>query len=160
MLIVPPLLMARESNMQVPFRVRVVPPGMVKEPLPPTMPPVQVMAEPVRAIGAVPFSVPFCISSVAMLTVLAPFSVRVPPLTVTSPTLAMALIVVVAPEFFVVPVTPYVALMVLVPCENSMVPVPLKFEPESKLRVSAVLKFITAPEETSKVAPVLVTLAR
>src|SRR5437763_4932709 len=58
--------------------VMTVPLGMESVPLPPMVPPLQVMAALVRLTFAVPLSVPPCMVRVGMLNVLALLSVSVP----------------------------------------------------------------------------------
>src|SRR5438477_653493 len=69
---------------------------MVSSPLPPIVPPLQVCVVPVREIGAVPANVPFCMVSVAMLSVPGMLSVSVHPCIVMLPMPGVALLVTVS----------------------------------------------------------------
>src|SRR5713226_7659761 len=123
----------------------VVPEGIVSCPLPAMVPPVHVIDVPVRLMAAVPLSVPPCMVRVGTESAEPLLRVRVPPVTVTSPTLVIAVPIVVVPLFFVAPLTLYVALTVFVPEPHCTVPAPLMNDPASKLRASLVLKFNVAP---------------
>src|ERR1044072_4482931 len=101
----PPLVTARVSMIGLLLQVIVAAAGMESEPVPPMVPEVQVIALPVRLIGAVPLSVPPLMVSVGMLSVLALLSVSVPPWAGPSPTLWMLLGVVVPPKALVAPMT-------------------------------------------------------
>src|SRR5437763_14317289 len=78
-LIVPAFVTGRASKKGTPVMVSVVPFGIDSAPLPPTVPPVQVIAAAVRLMAALPFSVPPCIVSAGIVCVAALLSVSVPP---------------------------------------------------------------------------------
>src|SRR6266851_5175635 len=111
--------------------------GIDSVPLPPIVPPLQVMAAPVRLIAAEPFSVPPYMARVGIVCVAALFTVKVPPETPRG--------VDMVPE------------TVLVPDCHWTVPAPEMVDAASNVRVSLVLKFIAVLAATLNVAPVLVT---
>src|SRR5437868_9955590 len=115
MLIVPALLIGRVSKNGTPLlTVMTVPLGMESVPLPPMVPPLQVMAALVRLMFAVPLSVPPCMVRVGMKSVPSRLGVCVPQL--------MRI------DGVTLPAT------VFVPLETSSVPEPLMLEAASKLR--------------------------
>src|ERR1043165_2100898 len=113
---VPAFVTGRASKKTVPLEVTVVPLGMVNWPLPLRVPPLQLLAAPVRVRGAVPLRVPPCRVSVGLDCVEALLIVKVPPATVRFAEM--------------VPAT------VLVPLLICMVPAPLNVDAASKVRVS------------------------
>src|ERR1043165_8467669 len=119
-----------------PLTLTVVPFGMVNCPLPPSVPPLQLLVAPVRAMGAVPLRTPPCRVNVGIDCVEALLIVNVPPTTVRFAEM--------------------VPVRVLVPLLNCMVPAPLKVDAASKVRVSLEEKSMTAPPAALKVAPLLV----
>src|SRR2546423_6167581 len=114
--------------------------GIFSAPLPPMMPPVQVIALAVRLIGEVPLSGRPCMERVGIDCAAALFIVSVPPMT--------------ASGLAIVPAK------VLVPLCHCTDPAPVKLEAASNVRVSLVLKLRMAPEAILNVAPLLVTPAR
>src|SRR3954451_1275027 len=102
----------------------VVPFGIETAPLPPSVPPVQLIEAEVTLIAAVPLSTPPCIASVGTVSGVALLRVSVPPLTRMLPVLVMLLSVAVAPVHLVRPLMPYDAPTVLVPPFQTTVPAP------------------------------------
>src|SRR4051794_18196728 len=114
----------------------VVPAGMGSAPLPPIVPPVHVIAEPGRVIGAGPASGPPFIVSTGIDCAEALLMARVPPDTRIDVEIGPA--------------------TVFVPDWDWIVPAPLMVEAASNERTSFVLKMRFVPLATLNVAPVLV----
>src|SRR5205085_3692258 len=126
-----PLFVMGRPSIVNELTVMVVPFGMVRSPLPPSVPFDHVIALFVTLIGSVPLSVPKLIASVGTLIAEVPLSVSVPLEMVSEPTLVMELRVVAPPLESVVPVTLYAALTVLVPLPHCTLPAPLMFDAAS-----------------------------
>src|SRR5256886_17486974 len=128
-----PALLTGRASMMIPLSVMVAMFGMVSCPLPPIVPPLQVMAVPVMVIGAVPFNVPPPMGRAGTLGRPQPLGVGVSLLTWRLPTDVMLPSVVVPPMLFVVPVMLYAALTLFVPAPNTTMPAPLMDDAASKL---------------------------